>query len=213
MSTFLWHCLSQALSDARVNETVGEYLRREFNPEQGARKVHSIFPEPCRAKYVALGLISLVHNGDAKWDDVESYFMDCFNDQRVSFETFITSSCSTFPVHAVLEEYAKSGGATPMKPNNPVENWEGMLDRLQDCVGLSLDLNTWISKSTAHVPGCGILLGNRSSIRTWLSTLRNQYTDRLKLLGSVLQQQQGETWQVLNIIAESGCNRYFGLSL
>ena len=187
-----------------------EYLKREFSPEHGARKIHSIFPNPCRAKYEALGLLSLIHNGEASWDDVELYFMDCFTDQRVSLMTF-ANSCSNLTVRAVLEEYAKTGGAVPMTPNHREENWEGLLNQLQDHVDFSLKMDSWISNSTNFVPGCGVLATNRTSTRSWLNILRNQYPLRLKLLGSVLLCQREECWQILNIIAENGCNQHFGV--
>lgn len=91
----------------------------------------------------------------------------------------------------------------------PHDPWES--DQLLSDV-LWINWNKWVAASTHAIPGCGVVVRQDTSmsVKIWLQILFNQYPDRLKLVGRVLQYNRQETGTILAAIQRAGLSGMFG---
>jgi len=111
--------------------------------------------------------------------------------------------CASLPWQMSQDIIRKVGG-------NSTSNFEALVNRLCDYVGLSTDFNTWVAACT--VPGRGTLYRqNGESTRLWLLGIKNNHPERLQTLGAVLRANEPETTAILATIRDMGFAALFAL--
>jgi len=92
----------------------------------------------------------------------------------------------------------------------PARDFRSLAVRLQDFIGMQTELDNWIAAS--GITGSGVLINNRrNTVPNYLSEMKNQHPERLRLLGAVLKRNRTETQAIMDTIKEYGFAADFGL--